>query len=155
MPLSIDFHISEDIYSEQIATSDKGKMKREDSLKSSISLSIKRATLLETIKLIGICKAKNNNRIAILNAHGDAVEDEWFFLDNGKPRRVCKWVGKYDSGKYAALLIDCCNPSGSYLTAKKTHIFYPDNVACLRYGSHNTRIAEPTQKGLFPFPALF
>jgi hypothetical protein len=73
-------------------------------------------------------------RIAILDAHGGSQESVWVYYDRNKCYPVQGWVSAHDRKKYSALFLVCCNPSNGVVTARRTLVFYPDNI--LGYSRH-------------------
>ncbi len=89
-------------------------------------------------------KQRLNERICILNAHGEEEEDEgfWMFHSKDKSYSVQKWIDKND-GKYSALLLCCCNPNHYEIYSKKSVVIAPnENYSGINLDLGNVQI-EP------------
>lgn len=73
-------------------------------------------------ELIEIYAKKNNlERIAILLAHGDEVDNTWCYYNGDKAFSVQNWINNMD-GKYKALILYSCNPGGNEITSIKSPV---------------------------------
>jgi len=144
---SIDLFVSEDVFMETAANC---KNDNDAVLSSLMHDSLHRTARRKITDLEKICDKKGKNKIAILNAHGGTVGYSWCLFDGHKSIPVQEWVKKHDSSRYAAILLDVCNPNGDSLEAKNTHVFYPDNLSNLRGYANGAEvkimIAEPNNK---------
>ena len=72
-------------------------------------------------------KGKNEKKIAILLAHGEENKKKWTYADGKNVNLVQGWINKQD-GKYACLMIICCNPESLTVFSKKSLLVIPDRI---------------------------
>jgi hypothetical protein len=80
----------------------------------------------EMVKLYS--QMNNLKRNAILAAHGDDERNTWLYYtgeNGGIP--VQKWINKMD-GKYAVLMLYCCNPGAHTIYSKKSAVLASNSV---------------------------
>jgi len=71
-------------------------------------------------KLVDLYSKKHNlSRKAILSAHGDSIISKWYYYDGTSGFQVQDWINQMD-GKYATLILHCCNPGSHEIYSKKS-----------------------------------
>ncbi len=73
-------------------------------------------------KLVDLYSKKHNlSRKAILSAHGDSIISKWYYYDGTSGFQVQDWINQMD-GKYAILILHCCNPGSHEIYSKKSAV---------------------------------
>jgi hypothetical protein len=84
-------------------------------------------------------------RSAILDAHGKSVHKKWHYCDGRNSRAVQEWVDEND-GRYACLLLSCCNPGRHKINSRRSAVIAAaDTYAPLlqESGDANTELFIP------------
>ncbi len=61
------------------------------------------------------------SRKAVLAAHGDSLINRWYYGDETYDSQVQDWINQMD-GKYAVLILYCCNPGSHEISSKKSAV---------------------------------
>ena len=77
----------------------------------------------EYVKLYS--KSIGLEKLGCLAAHGDDESGKWIYEDQGEEKLVQDWINEQD-GKYSALLLCVCNPSGQEIESKKSIVLAPN-----------------------------
>ncbi len=74
-------------------------------------------------KIINLHAKKTNlGGMAILHAHGGDESNTWvYYTDEGQSAPVQRWINRLD-GKYATLILQCCNPGAHAISSKKSAV---------------------------------
>ena len=97
----------------------------------------------EYIDLYG--RKKRRLGIAVLYAHGDEREGEWWYQDGRRLFRLASWIARHD-GRYACLAIVSCNPEGLDLKARRSLLWLPDRIVSwvrCEYGECSYSLIHP------------
>ncbi|MBS3095689.1 hypothetical protein J4231_03340 [Candidatus Woesearchaeota archaeon] len=80
------------------------------------------------LELIGLYSKKQGlKRTAMIVAHGDSIGEEWRFFCGNKSFSTQEWINQND-GRYALLILGCCNPGHHEIESKKSAVLAPNEV---------------------------
>jgi hypothetical protein len=81
---------------------------------------------------------------ALLDAHGNSNENEWYYVDNRRRRPVQSWINSVE-GLHSVLFIMVCNPAGKSITADKSAVIHSVGLTNIddMYKSLNGRLFIP------------
>ncbi|PIU63624.1 hypothetical protein COS83_00195 [archaeon CG07_land_8_20_14_0_80_38_8] len=71
-----------------------------------------------------VLEERKSNRIAILNAHGGTIREEWCYSDNKKYRTINSWIIGQTNKRYGSLLLVCCNKNNNIPEVIDTPLFF-------------------------------
>ncbi len=70
---------------------------------------------------------KGMDGIAILSAHGEDAKGTWCYENGGELIPVQNWIDRND-GKYAFLVLNCCNPGSREISSRRSAVLAPNFV---------------------------
>lgn len=72
-------------------------------------------------------KMRTLKRTAVLYAHGDSINNKWYYTDGHHHFLVQGWVNRHNKN-YALLILECCNPGYHEIHSRHSAVLSPNNT---------------------------